>query len=240
MEASGGWQRGMMRHHANSCHSLVQARQPRAAFALAASGRSSSLAWQGWRRRRRQAAGAGAEAWRAGVELCLVDSRTARHGVGGPTAAWPLWRTQQCLRGVHQARQTRREQLLAAESAVAAACIRLEASQMACCISGLVPVLAVDVSISSSQSVRGWRVAGGGGVAAMSKPCARILTPTCGAYVARVVWVLCLFCLSCRCLPLHRAPLVFFVNRDGVASSSEAPRRLCAEVRQGEDLAGPQ
>lgn len=47
MEASGGWQRGMMRHHANSCHSLVQARQPRAAFALAASGRSSSLARAG-------------------------------------------------------------------------------------------------------------------------------------------------------------------------------------------------
>ena len=90
--------------------------------------------------------------------------------------------------------------------------------------------------VDFQQPVRS-RVAGGGGVAAMSKPCARILTPTCGAYVARVVWVLCLFCLSCRCLPLHRAPLVFFVNRDGVASSSEAPRRLCAEVRQGQDLA---
>ena len=57
-------------------------------------------------------------------------------------------------------------------------------------------------------------VAGGGGVAAMSKTCARILTPTCGAYVAHVVWVLCFsVCLSCRCLPLHRAPLVFCQQR---------------------------
>ena len=100
-------------------------------------------------------------------------------------------------------------------SAVAAACIRLEASQMACCISGLVPVLAVDVSISSSQSVRGWRVAGGGGVAAMSKPCARILTPTCGAYVAHVVWVLCFFCLSVLSLPplASRSSRVFCQQR---------------------------